>query len=186
MLYIIGGAPRSGKSKISRRMLVEKQVSYFPMDVVTTVLEGFQKTVGVFEGQDFIEKSQKSWVAVKNLLDHLYETEENYLVEGDNILPSQISNFLNMYNSKDIRICFVGYIELDPREKLRTIRENSGGKDDWTKIVSDEELLPMIQEMIEFSRYLKSECEKYGFKFFDVSHDFIKTQQEVFDYLNNY
>jgi ATP-dependent Zn protease len=34
MLYIIGGASRSGKTLLARRAVVEKKIPYFPMDAL--------------------------------------------------------------------------------------------------------------------------------------------------------
>lgn len=38
MLYLLGGAPRTGKSIIARRFVAEKQIPYFCTDALITVL----------------------------------------------------------------------------------------------------------------------------------------------------
>lgn len=35
MLYLIGGAPRAGKSMLAQRMLEQQKVAYFPTDLLT-------------------------------------------------------------------------------------------------------------------------------------------------------
>ncbi len=41
----------------------------------------------------------------------------------------------------------------------------------------------MIDEMIQFSKYLQEECVKCGIKYFDVSHDFEGVRNAAFEYL---
>jgi len=183
MFYIIGGAPRSGKSTIARRLLVEKQVAYFPMDALTTMFES-DPSLGINHAMPILEKSEKVWRFAGWLADHLYTLGKDYLLEGDGFTPMRIHQFLQDRDASKIKVCFVGFTELSPQEKLKIIRENDQDENDWTKECSDEELLPMILEMIDLSKYLKAECEKYGFKFFDVSHDFLKVQDEIFNFLS--
>lgn len=185
MLYIIGGASRSGKSIISRRLLAEKQVPYFPLDVLISSIEGVRNDLGIFHGQDFIQKASQLWKhsITRNLFEHLALYEKNYLVEGDCILPEQIHEIQQKFSDSQLRVCFVGYPELTPTEKLSIIRKYNDNLDDWTVKHDDEKMLGYINEMIEYSKYLKDECEKYGIKFFDVSKDFDKVHEEIYLYL---
>lgn len=82
-----------------------------------------------------------------------------------------------------IKCCFLGYTELTKVEKLSLVREHHQGDIDWTKGVSDEDMLPLIDQMIEFNKYLKDECGKYGIRYFDISHDFEGVRNEAFEYL---
>lgn len=182
MLYLIGGASRSGKSTIARRMLTEKQVSYFPVDAYISSIEDVE-TFGIKYGMDFEEKSEKLWPLLDSLCDHLYELEDSYLIEGDGLLPYRVHEFMQTRNQVHMRVCFVGYCTINPEEKLKLIRANSNHKDDWTRDQSDEKVLSSIESIITFSKYLREECEKYNIKFFDSSDDFLKTQDEIMAFL---
>jgi hypothetical protein len=181
MFYIIGGAPRSGKSLTSKRLLVEKQSAYFSMDALVSMFQA-DPSLGIQFDLPFVEKAERLWKFGGYLADYLYQLEKNYVIEGDSLIPSRIYQFIQNRDSSKIKVCFVGFTELSVDEKLKIIREHDSA-DDWTAEHSDEELVVTIQEMIEYSNYLKNECEKYGFKFFDVSKDFAKIQQEIFDFL---
>lgn len=185
MLYIVGGASRSGKSIISRRLLVEKQVPYFPLDVLISSIEDVRNDLGIFHGQDFIQKASQLWKhsITKNLFEHLALYESNYLVEGDCILPEQIHEIQQKFTDSQLRVCFIGYPELTSVEKLSIIRKYNDNLDDWTVKYDDKKMLEYIDEMIEYSKYLKSECEKYNIKFFNVSENFNETQDEIFNFL---
>lgn len=97
------------------------------------------------------------------------------------MLPSQVNALIAV--DKPIRCCFLGYTKLTKNEKLTFVREYHQGETDWTKGISDDEMLSMIEEMIQFSKYLQEECIKYGIRYFDVSHDFEGVRNAAFQYL---
>ncbi|HEY1041576.1 MAG TPA: hypothetical protein VGE63_02530 [Candidatus Paceibacterota bacterium] len=184
MLYLIGGAPRSGKSLLAQRLLKEKQVSYFPTDALIGTLTFAAPEFNINHDLSFKEKSEKVWRFTEHLFNHFLHEEESYTVEGDCLLPSQISDFKNKHN-KEIRCCFIGYTSLLPQEKLKYVRDFNRGETDWTNEQTDDILLEMIERMIEYSKFLKEECVKYNIEFFDISDDFIVTQQKAFQYLTS-
>lgn len=181
MLYIIGGASRSGKTLLSQRAVVEKQIPYFPLDALFGALAHGAPEFGVRYEDSFINRPIKMWRLAKHLLSAISNEEKDYLIEGDSILPSQINELI--VEGKPIRCCFFGYTELTKDEKLALVRQHHQGNIDWTRGISDEEMLPMIDEMIQFSKYLQQECNKYGIKYFDISHNFEGTHNKAFEYL---
>lgn len=181
MLYIIGGASRSGKTLLARRAVVEKQIPYFPLDGLFGMLAHGAPEFGVRYESSLLERPVKMWPLSKHLFNFFFKEEGKYLIEGDTILPSQIHELIA--EQKPVRCCFFGYTELTKEEKLALVREHHQGDIDWTKGISDQEMLPMVDEMIQFSKYLKEECAKYDIKYFDVSHDFENVRNEAFDYL---
>ncbi len=181
MLYVIGGASRSGKTLLSRRAVFEKQIPYFPLDALFGALVHGAPELGVQYEDSFINRPIKMWPLAKHLFNMFLKEERDYLIEGDSILPSQINELIA--DQKQIKCCFLGYAELTKEEKLALVRQFHQGDIDWTKDLPDEKMLPMIDEMIEFSKYLQQECAKYGIKYFDISHDFEGVRDAAFEYL---
>lgn len=181
MLYILGGASRSGKSIISRRFVSEKQIPFFCIDFLVTSLQEV-RFLDIKHGQPFISKAERLWPLVKPLLTHLIREEPNYLIEGDGILPNQVAELSKDY-SNDIKACFVGFSEISTQDKFKQVRELGGNKDDWTKNISDDKLNSYIEDMIKYSKYLKSECNKYDISYFDSSNNFSEYLENVFQYL---
>lgn len=181
MLFILGGVSRSGKSIIARRLVREKQRPFFCIDFLITSLEKVP-SLKIKQGQAFIPKAEKIWPIIKPMLSCLIKEEPNYLVEGDGILPKQVSGLLGQFPN-EIKVCFVGFSEIDPRDKLKQVREFGGNMDDWTKSISDEQLIKYLEDMIAFSRYLKEECKKYSLSYFDSSKNFPEYLEKVFQYL---
>lgn len=181
MLYIIGGASRSGKTLLARRAVAEKQIPYFPLDALFGALAHGAPEFGVRYEDSLMERPLKMWRLAKHLLNFFPKEEQGYLIEGDSILPSQINELIT--EQKPIRCCFLGYTELTKDEKLSLVRAHHQGEVDWTRNISDEEMLSLIEEMIQFSTFLKQECTKYGINYFDVSHDFEGTRDAAFAYM---
>lgn len=181
MLYVIGGASRSGKTLLSRRIVIEKQIPYFPMDALFGALVYGAPEFKVRYEDSLLERPTKIWPLAKHLFKSFLKEEQEYLIEGDSILPHQIYELIS--EQKPVKCCFLGYTELTKDEKLILVRKYHQGELDWTKSISDEKMLLMIDEMIQFSKYLQEECAKYGIKYFDVSHDFEGTRNMAFEYL---
>lgn len=184
MLYILGGSSRSGKSIIARRFVKEKQIPFFCIDFLITSLQEIGQ-LDIRHGQDFITKAEKLWPLLKPMLAHLLKEEPDYLIEGDGILPKNASEFIKEYPGQ-IKACFVGFSEMDPKKKLQKVRDMGGSMDDWTRDITDEKLIVYIKEMIEFSKYLKEECKKYDIKYFDSSDNFEGYLEEVYRYLTKW
>jgi hypothetical protein len=111
------------------------------------------------------------------------EEENDYLIEGDCILPSKLSIFKKKNPSEEMKFCFLAYTNLSSDEKLDLVRQHHTGEKDWTHDHSDEAMTGMIDRMIEYSDFIKKECEKYSVQYFDVSHDFSEVHDRAFRYL---
>jgi hypothetical protein len=180
MLYILGGASRSGKSILSRRFASDLGIPFFCLDFLVTSLQDIP-SLHIKHDQPFIAKAENLWPMAKNMLSHIISEEPNYLIEGDGILPKQIVE-LSQLHPNAIRSAFVGYTEISAKDKLKEIREFGGQKDDWTMNYSDDEMTKYITDMIEYSNYLKTECEINNILYFDVSFDFKNKIDELFNY----
>lgn len=181
MLYILGGVSRNGKSIIARKLLLQRAIPYLSTDALVTALQEGASNLGIRNGQQFALKAKKIWPIVKSLMEYQIYGDKNYLIEGDAILPSQISELINSHPHK-IKVCFVGFSEISPQNKLKKIREYKRGKYDWTEALSDRELLNLIKDMINISKYLKRECQKYNLPYFDSSKNFQEYRKKVFQY----
>ncbi|MEK7659734.1 MAG: hypothetical protein AAB343_00865 [Patescibacteria group bacterium] len=181
MLYIIGGTSRSGKTLLARLLLKEKHIPYFPLDAMIGVFNALPE-VDIDYDQPFIKRGEKSWRYIKPLFNYFHAEEENFLIEGDSLLPKYIAKFRDQHKNH-VRTCFLGYTSLSSGDKLQLIRTFHRGNIDWTRHHSDESLISMIEHMITFSHYLQRECAKRKIPFFDISHDFKKVQKQIVTYL---
>jgi len=171
MLYLVGGAARSGKTIIAQRLLREKGVPCFCVDYFVSGLQQGAPGLGIVGESPNLERVEKLWPVLVGTLENIVEVEPHYLVEGDALLPRGVAE-LRERHYPQVRACFLGYPCLTPEQKLRDIRRYSSGVNDWIEDHTDEYILGLAREMVEFSRYLEAECREHGLLFFDVSERF--------------
>ena len=182
MLYLVGGASRAGKSKLARRMLLERHIPYLPLDAL---MMGFANGLPEFGVEPYgpdIEVGEKLWPLVHAMAVDLLETDVDYLIEGACLLPGQVARLVQTYGPA-VRTCFIGYTDISPREKLHQIRAFGGEPNDWLQPAPDDEVIAFVDTMLDYSRYLRDECTAHRIRFFDNSHGFLGTLSMAFDYL---
>jgi AAA+ ATPase superfamily predicted ATPase len=181
MLYILGGASRTGKSTIARKFVVEKHTPFFCSDFLINALVKFPE-LSIHHDLPFIEKAEKIWPGIESLLAGLVVDEPRYLFEGDGMLPKNIAQLQERFGDS-IRTCFIGFADISPEEKMKQIKTYNTNSDDWIHKYSDEELMQKVEGMVTFSHYLRSECETYRIPYFDCSSEFEKCREDVYQYL---
>jgi hypothetical protein len=171
MLYLIGGAARSGKTLLAHRLLRERGVPHFCVDYFVSALDQGAPELGI-QGESPTEpKTKKLWPRLVPMLRNIVEVEPAYTVEGDALSPRGVSEQIQAYPGQ-IRAAFVGYGSTTAERKLAEIRTAAGGVNDWIQDHTDEYILALCSEMIEFSRFVQAECQSLGLPYFDVSDDF--------------
>lgn len=184
MLYIISGASRSGKSMIAKQILDSYKIPFLPLD---SVMMAFMNGV---EDSDIHDKlwpdviATKLWGFVKAFCESIIFNDMDYLIEGEAFLPSLLQELLSEY-PKEIKICFLGYAEIALEKKYREVKQFAT-EHDWLMQESDESIRQHIENMIFYSKKIKKQCNDYNIKYFDTSHDFIKTLQRAEEYLMDF
>ena len=128
------------------------------------------------------ESADKIWIFLKATCESMLSSDLDYVIEGEAILPELVRELLDAYPDT-IKICFVGYTDVDADAKLRDIRTYSDGKDDWLISEPDDFILDHIDNMVTHSLRIKDGCEKYDMCYFDTSTDFMGAVGEATKYL---
>ena len=128
------------------------------------------------------EIAKRSWNFFKAMFESMLCLEFDYVIEGEAIVPELIQELLDKYPDK-IKICFVGYTDIDIDQKVRDIKTYSTGTNDWLTKESDDYIYQHVENMVKYSRKIKDDCEKYNMKYFDTSKDFMAALENVKKYL---
>ena len=64
----------------------------------------------------------------------------------------------------------LGYPKLSPKEVLSNVRKYEG-KFDYTKVMSDDELLSVVSRHVEYSKEFEEECKNLVLQFYDTSYN---------------
>jgi hypothetical protein len=181
MLLFIGGAARTGKSILVRRLLVEKHMPYLSIDVLVM---GLVRGVPEFEidhNAGSLVVGERIWSLIYEMCRSILHDKVDYAFEGE-LLPKHVAALQQAHPAR-VKACFLGYATIEPEQKLKEIRTHAGFPNDWSSEMADADLLKIIHREIAFSRYLKAECGAHNLPYFDTSHNFTQTLDEVVAYI---
>ena len=175
MHVIIAGAARSGKTTLSL-MLNEYGFTHYKMDSIKRgICESYLLKYDKWEDVSPIMCTIINRIIKDNLTDTNY-LKEKYLFDTPFLYPKDI----RLIDTSDTIVIFMGYADISVEEAVKQIREHDL-EHYWTNKINDEELRKETYDNIEFSKYLKEECKKYGIKYYDTSKD----REEVFKQIVN-
>lgn len=170
MLYIVGGAPRAGKSILAQRMLAEQKVAYFSTDILMMGLATAMPELGLKPSDPSQRRAPIMWPILRGMAVTVLENQADYLLEGDVLMPAHAVELRERFGSA-IRACFIGYESVDALAKVHDIRRHAAGKNDWTNECNDPHLLKIVGEFKASSALLRIECDLTGLAYFDGSAD---------------
>ncbi len=172
MITLVGGASRSGKTRLARTLLERRKIAYFPIDALMMGFANGYAEFGLDPETSSQVRGEKLWPILRGIIVNLIEERlyhPDYLLEGDELLPRYAAEVAAEYPG-EVQACFLGYTKVIPADKLMAVRQF---EPDWAKFYHDDGIvLAFLEEQAEFSRYLKAECTKYKLAYFDGSDDF--------------
>ena len=184
MLYIIGGAPRAGKSILAQRMLAEQKVAYLATDTLMMGLATAMPQLGLKPADPAGTRAPIMWPILRGMAIAILENGENYLLEGDVLMPAHVIELRARFGSA-IKSAFIGYEHADQIQKMREIKRHAQGKKDWTNECDDAHLLRLVGEFKTLSAQLHFECVRYELAYFDGSADLLAAVGQAADYLRS-
>jgi hypothetical protein len=183
MLFLVSGASRAGKTIIAKKTAAKKGISYFSID---WLVMGFTNGIPEYGIHDLLfpdEIAERSWSFLKAMFESMIWSDVNYIIEGEAILPELIIELLKKHPDK-LKICFVGYTDVDLDEKVNDVKKFSCGETDWLNDKPDEYILDHVKNMVAHSIKIKKSCKEHTLKYFDTSKNFMNTIEQAVAYLS--
>jgi hypothetical protein len=181
MLLFIGGAARSGKGILARRLVRDAQIPYLSLDVLKMGLTRGVPEYAIDPNAGGPAVAQRMWPLVYEMSQSLLRDQVDYVFEGE-LLPQHVAALRAAYPAA-VAGCFLGYRQIAPEQKLGAIRTHAGHPNDWPQEYTDADLLPIIRREIAFSGYLHAECARCGLPYFDTAQEFAPTIDVVVAYV---
>jgi hypothetical protein len=177
MIHYIGGAARSGKGILVRRLLTDLHLPYLSLDVLKMGLTRGLPELAFDPDAGGMLVAVRLWPLVREMSKNLFAEHADYVFEGE-ILPKDVDAIRQGYPTQ-VKAYFLGYSAIAPDQKLREIRLHSGFPNDWPQEYTDAGLLAIIQREIAFSQYLQAESARLHFPYFDLSDQFMPILEQV-------
>ncbi len=179
MIYLIGGAPRCGKTILSKALAKEKHISWISTDSIWSIIVAstpknqiakkfpYRKTrLGVHSAKSIlaaeITESKTLWPGIKAFIERLVETHEDYVIEGVHLMPELVHTLKRKEYWKDISVV---YLVKEDLQKIRDGFSRNTSAHDWLAAVLQKSphLQDAAAEMVhEKSRYAATGARKYG------------------------
>lgn len=182
MLYLVSGTSRSGKTMIAQKILKAKAIPYFSLDWIVMGFTNGMPQCGI---HDKLFPDEIA-VGIRDFLESMCASmlwdDVDYVIEGEAILPESARKLLDQH-AENIRVCYVGYTDIDVNQKVQEVKTYSVGERDWLLQESEVQIRKHIENMVTYSRKVKQECEQHNVRYFDTSSAFLSTIDKATEYL---
>ncbi len=175
---LIGGTVRAGKSTLANLIRNKFKYSLVESDTIVNAFDVVFPELGITHKKAEITRERYKPFLFEILNGFCRDLKYNgnvTIFPGAQFLPEQIDEYLK--KDKFI-VIFLGIGDATPRELMTKIREMDTASD-WTNKRTDEQLLNNCKNIINESKELKSQCEKFGFYYFDTFINRIETLNKI-------
>ena len=162
---LILGASRSGKSTLANMFAERLGFSIIDVDAFIGAFKENYPDLG------FDYHSEKNHLIAPFISSYVNATTYNhpqirFVVEGYHI---KLSDAVKLF-SDNFEIVVLGYPQLTGEQVLANVRKYEG-KFDYTRAISDEQLLKTLTRHVEYSKKIKAECKELRVNFYDTSYN---------------
>jgi hypothetical protein len=169
MIYLIGGAPRVGKSQFAQKLITARPMPSFSCDFLYDLAQIRQ--IPNFEYTEILERGRLFYPTLQELLINIKRRSQDCVLDGEVILPEFIPELAKTY---DIRSCFLGLSDTN----LETILKH-GGYFNWPQYKLEHHLEIEVHDLAERtvgrSQIIEVEAKKYQVSYFDLASDYDAT-----------
>lgn len=206
MIYLIGGAPRCGKTTVARNLTQACCCSHVPADYlgtafsnyipeselqarypswnVATVDERFATYSTIEIIANYRTKAETVWPGLRDFIVYALYQQHDMIVEGYQLEPRFVHELRVTYPQFPITAVFLCREQIDAiRDDLKKgtdpedwVRKSTTQAITWTRIAT------MVRQ---YSAYVREEATKYNLATFDMDQSFPERVTEVVTYLRS-
>jgi hypothetical protein len=168
MLYLVGGAPRAGKTILSQRVSANLKVGWVSTDVLMQMLM-VKNEVGIkaeWNAAPAAITANAEWFFpyLERFIWGISSLADNYVIEGVDFLPAQIVQLSAEYQ---IRAVFLGCstMTLDRLDRFP-------GRSHGYSHLPEEARQQIVQDVPQWSAVIRQEAERFGYPYIDMVSQF--------------
>ncbi len=168
MIYLIGGAPRAGKSILGQQVAAKLRIGWISTDLLFTIL-GITNVEGIKTEWDAAPEAitvNAEWFYpyLERFVWGASSLADSYLIEGVDFLPAQVKQLSAQYQ---LQAVFLGCSKMT----LGHFDQFPGRSHGYNGL--PEELRRQFAKDVPlWSEFIRQECERFGYPYIDTIHDF--------------
>jgi hypothetical protein len=168
MIYLVGGAPRAGKSILGQQISAKLQIGWISTDLLMELLR-VKKEEGVkveWNADPRAIRAAAEWFYpyLERFTWGVSSLSENYLIEGVDFLPVQVARLAAQY---PLRAVFLGRSNMT----LEQFDQFPGRSRGYAGL-PDAMRRRIVQDVPLWSEFVRGEAERTGYPYIDMSDDF--------------
>ena len=165
-LYLVGGAPRVGKSALAQQLLAAEGIPWLPTDVVRTTLRRVLPELDSVDTDpvDAARLAEVMYPHIEVAAEVCVEEAERFLIEGFELATTYPARLGNAIGGITVRACFLGHSTFSA-DDLAAYR---GPKPQHEAEASQVELDEAAAWIRQRSIQLTQECRTAGLPYVDV------------------
>jgi len=181
MIYLIGGAPRAGKSILCQRVAAKLNIGWISTDILVEVLRVNNDTAPKAEWNAAPESiaATAEWFFpyLERFMWRISSHAENYMIEGVGFLPEQVTQLAAKY---PIRTVFIGCSGMT----LERFDEFPGHSRGYA-FLPEATRRQFAHDVPLWSAFIRQEAERFGYPYVEMADDFAVRQLEAEQILTN-
>lgn len=168
MIYLIGGAPRTGKSILAQRLCSTLKVGWVSTDLLMDLLR-VKDAVGIKVKWDAVPEAitaNAEWFFpyLERFIWGVSSLADDYIIEGVDFLPAQVVQLSTRY---PIRTVFLGCSHMT-LERFDQFPGRSRGYSGLPEALRRQ----IAQDVPRWSAFIRQEAERFGYAYVDMADDF--------------
>lgn len=158
MIYLIGGAPRAGKTRLAQLLLERRGATFVPTDALAMALGEAAPELGISLATEAADRSVRSQGLVEALTSSLRCVVREGTIEGELLRPEHVASLVARH--ADIRASFL----VRPRLTVADLADERGT---WVAETPADALPGLRDMLVATSLDLQARCGEVGVTVFE-------------------
>jgi 2-phosphoglycerate kinase len=186
MIYLIGGAPRIGKSTIAKqlaqsiggRFVATDELEVPNKDPSVIFYSGAEKNIQTPDEriEAIINEAKQKTPLIENVINSSVKESRDTVIEGVHLFPVYVAKFMQTHGEANIKAISIGSTDIELI--LNGMRYNTS-PNNWSKDFTQAVLRQIALFTRAFSEYVRDESQKYHLQYQERSNDFQKDTLDV-------
>jgi hypothetical protein len=175
MIFLVGGAPRAGKTILAQRVSAKLKIGWVSTDVLEELLRVSNSEITKNEWnaapESIAASAEKFFPYLMKFVWGISSLTDNYLIDGVDFLPTQVAQLSTEY---EIRSVFLGCSQMTLESFDRFPGCSQGYAD-----LPEEMRRRIVQDVPLWSEFIRQEAKRFNYQYIDMSGDFSSRLNEA-------